>query len=217
VADGGVQALPDVGAELTTYLESLAGVEPDSLGRSEALAYWVNLYNGHALALAARTQAAGESSVLRDSQEFHGPTATIAGEELSLDDIEHGKVRRLKDPRIHGALVCGSVSCPTLRSKPFDGSAIEDQLEEQMQAFMTAGAVVIDEKNNRISLSRIFYWYGADFVRPHRMPSWLPPRRRHLQSAIEPWLPPEAVQWLASNRPRLAFQRYDFRLACSVA
>ena len=42
-----------------------------------------------------------------------------------LDDIEHGKVRRFGDPRIHSALVCGSVSCPTLRFEPYEGDRLD--------------------------------------------------------------------------------------------
>jgi hypothetical protein len=35
---------------------------------------------------------------------------------LSLDDIEHGVLRReLRDPRVHFALVCASRGCPPLR------------------------------------------------------------------------------------------------------
>ena len=50
---------------------------------------------------------------------FDAPWAMVGGESLSLNDIEHGKIRRFRDPRIHAALVCGSVSCPTLRYEPF--------------------------------------------------------------------------------------------------
>jgi hypothetical protein len=57
-------------------------------------------------------------SVLRMPGAFSAPFVTVAGERLSLDAIEHAKIRRFADPRIHAALVCGSVSCPTLRPPP---------------------------------------------------------------------------------------------------
>ena len=85
----------------------------------ERLAFWLNLYNAGALALAADTLSAGENTVLRIPGAFDAPWAMVGGESLSLNDIEHGKIRRFGDPRIHAALVCGSASCPTLRYEPF--------------------------------------------------------------------------------------------------
>jgi hypothetical protein len=216
VATGGVDALEAQEIPLTAYLERMGRVDPDSLSRGEALAYWINLYNAAALDLARRTLCAGHESVLDLRGGFTAPVITIGGEEMSLDGIEHGKIRRFGDPRIHAAVVCGSLSCPTLRHEPFTGTNIEDQLDEQMRHFLAAGGAVADPAANAIELSRIFRWYGGDLARPHRMPTLLPARARTVAAAISPWLAADMRTWLEGARPTVRFQRYEWGLGCAV-
>jgi hypothetical protein len=214
LATEGVPGLAAQRPAIADYVARLAAVDPDELSRDEALAYWLNLYNAGALDLAARTAARGDSSVLRVPGAFSRPWTAVAGEDLSLDDIEHGKVRRFGDPRIHAALVCGSASCPTLRYEPYAGSAVDKQLEDQMRAFLAGGAARYDEATQRLELSRIFKWYGADFVRSHRMPAWLPASKRAVATAIQPWLDADLSR--VAGTADIGFQSYDWTLVCSI-
>ncbi len=216
VAGGGVAALAGVRPALDGYRAKLHAFDPDSLTRPEALAYWVNLYNAEALALAADAHDAGAGSVLRVPGGFDRSHATVAGESLSLNDIEHGKVRRFRDPRVHGALVCGSVSCPTLRAEPFTGDRIGHQLDDQMRRFLAAGGAEADRAAGVLRLSRVLLWYGGDFARPHRMPTWLPAARHRIADAVRPWLRPDDAQWVQARRPRVAFRSYDWGLSCAI-
>ena len=216
VARGGVAALDGAAAELSAYLESLSDIDPDALTPAEAKAYWLNLYNAGALDLARRTFDAGSASVLRVPGAFDRPFITVAGERLSLDGIEHGKVRRFGDPRVHSALVCGSASCPTLRPEAYRGSDVDGQLEDQMIRWLAAGAAEANSEAGVLRLSRVFLWWGADFVRPGRMPVLLPARRRAIAAAVSKWLPTAERNWVAAARPRIDFQEYDWSLACTV-
>jgi hypothetical protein len=209
-------SLASLTAPVQAYLSAIRHVEPDRLERDEALAFWINVYNAGALLLAAEAASAGARSVLRVPGGFRRPSVTVAGEVLSLDAIEHAKLRRFGDPRIHAALVCGSVSCPTLRAEPYSGRDISAQLDTQMRRMLADGAVVVDEAGGRVSLSRIFLWYGADFVRPQRMPSLLPVGRRKVLTALSPWLAADMTGWIAATRPRVEFQSYEWSLSCSV-
>ena len=208
LAAGGVPALVDKRPEIEAYRDMLQLVDPDELPRDESLAYWLNLYNAGALHLAATAEASGKPTVLRVPRTFSQKWARVAGESLSLHDIEHGKVRRFGDPRIHAALVCGSASCPTLRREPYQGPGLESQLETQMLDFLRAGAAGTD--GNRLLLSRIFLWYGADFVHPARMPSFRPVTKGAVGRALSRWLDPTL-----RDLP-VAFQEYDWGLACSI-
>lgn len=213
---GGVQAVAALRPPLAAYRRQLETVTPDALSRPETLAFWLNLYNAGALDLAAEAWQLSSETVLRVRGGFTRPWATVAGESLSLDDIEHGKLRRLGDPRIHGSLVCGSASCPTLRYEPFTGDRIDGQLEAQMRRFLHDGGMVADRAAGVAMLSRVFLWYGADFVRPHRMPAWRPAGKATVLAAIVPWLEADVVRWIETDRPRIAFQPYDWTLACAV-
>jgi hypothetical protein len=213
----GIPGLTDEITALASYRDELASIEPDELTRDEALAFWINLYNAGALYVAAVAAKSGVDSVLRVPGGFQRTWTNVAGEALSLDDIEHGKVRRFGDPRIHGALVCGSVSCPTLRYEPFTGAALDDQLDAQMRAFLTDGGARADREARTLILSRLFLWYGGDFSRPASMPTWLPSRRQNLARAVARWLPEADRSWVLGSSPKVAFAGYDWGLDCSIA
>lgn len=206
LASRGIAALD--ANKLFAYRDSLQETEPDALSADEALAYWLNLYNAGALELASRAASQSASTVLRVPGAFDSAWATVAGEVLSLNDIEHGKIRRFKDPRIHSALVCGSASCPTLRLTPYSGDGLQRELDDQMRAFLREGGLVRD--GDRVLLSRILLWYGSDFVRPGRMPNFIPARRRQVGDALSRW----TDDALADTK--IEFQPYDWALSCSI-
>ena len=212
----GITFLPDCIPKLHGYRDRLSAVDPDALTRDEALAYWLNLYNAGALTLAAEAIDRDAESVLRVPGAFHDPWVTVGEEQLTLNDIEHGKIRRFGDPRIHGALVCGSASCPTLRLEPY-GSDVDIQLDEQMRTFLTMGGAFVDRDASTIRLSRVFLWYGRDFVVPQRMPTLLPARRRTVINAVASWLSPGDELWVRKTVPKIEFAAYDWALACSIA
>jgi hypothetical protein len=207
---GGLPAVVGMAKDVDDYCQTLSTVDPDALTKSESLAYWINLYNAGAVGLAIEAFGEGHSSVLRIPGGFSRPLVPVGSEVLSLDAIEHGKIRRFGDPRIHGALVCGSLSCPTLRATPYGGERLDDQLDSQMRAFL-AGGGASPGPEDVIELSRIFLWYGPDYVRPHRMPVFLPVGKKRVLEAVRPWLPEDLL-----SRNRVAFQDYEWGLACSV-
>ncbi|MGB5730911.1 MAG: DUF547 domain-containing protein [Acidimicrobiia bacterium] len=212
----GIAVLPSERGALARFRFRMEEVDPDALSVDGALSFWLNLYNAGALALAADALTEREATVLRLPGAFDTPWAMVGGEALSLNDIEHGKIRRFKDPRIHAALVCGSVSCPSLRHEPF-GNRLDVQLNDQMQTFLSSGGARVDRDSATLHLSRIFLWYGGDFVRPKRMPTWVPARRRDLARSIAQWMPDEDANWVVASSPSVEFSSYDWGLACSIA
>ena len=212
----GVPALEALREDMTSYRKQLEQVDPDTLSPDEALAYWLNLYNLGALELAADAADQAEETVLRVPGGFSRPWATVAGEELSLEEIEHAKIRRFGDPRIHGALVCGSASCPTLRYEPYRGRDVQDQLDDQMASFFRHGGLQATRTDGVVFLSRLLLWHGSDFARPGRMPTWIPTTKKKVLRSIERWLDPDVLDWLSSERPKVRFQPYDWSLACTI-
>lgn len=210
VAAKGVAGAVSTRALLDPYMRDISEVDPETMSPRHALEFWLNVYNAGALQQAVETSDSGVESVLRMPGAFSKRRVEVAGEHLSLDAIEHGKVRRFGDPRIHAALVCGSLSCPTLRSHPYQGETLDSDLDDQMRSFMRKGGAV-PGGGESVRLSRIFYWYGGDFVRPQRMPTFIPASRRRLLDALRRWLPDELAD--ASD---VEFQSYDWSLACTV-
>ncbi len=217
LAERGVAGLPGMRDVIASFRHHAESIDPDALNRDAALAYWLNLYNAGALDLAARAAADGDLTVLRVPGAFTSPWTEVAGESLSLTDIEHAKIRRFGDPRIHGALVCGSASCPTLRYEPYTGMSLDEQLDDQLRSFLAAGGAVVTDSGSNVTvrLSRVLLWYGNDFVRPQRMPVFLPASKPAITRAVRRWLPPGAIEALDAGA-RVEFQPYDWSLACSI-
>ncbi len=70
-------------------------------------------------------------------------TWRAAGRTVTLDDIEHVILRpTFKEPRIHFAINCASVSCPPLRSEPYAAVRLEDQLEDSSREFLASELAV---------------------------------------------------------------------------
>ncbi|MDJ0791520.1 MAG: DUF547 domain-containing protein [Acidimicrobiia bacterium] len=217
LATGGISSLRENREQLEAYRDRLGDEDPDRMPAAEALSFWINLYNAGALHAAARALEDGASTVFRVPGAFTRTWAFVEGEALSLDDIEHGKVRRFGDPRIHAALVCGSISCPTLRYEPYTGKNLDTQLDDQMRTFLAMGGAQLDRVDNRISLSRIFLWYGRDFTRPDAMPAMTPASAARVRDTVAWWLPADDRDYVWDREPEVDFMPYDWGLACSVA
>jgi hypothetical protein len=108
-------------ALLNRFLEQLATVSPAGYQRkTEQLAFWINSYNAFTLAEALDTVYGKRQGVRQVSGFFDKRKHAVAGEQLTLDEIEK-RGRDLRDPRIHFAIVCASTSCPKLQRFAYTG------------------------------------------------------------------------------------------------
>jgi hypothetical protein len=150
-------------------LASLAAAEPERLATEPArLAFWINAYN--LLALRAVTERYPVGSI-KDGGNLLWPiwkrkVGAAAGRERTLDEIEHDILRpRFREPRVHFAIVCASLSCPDLRREPYDGARLQAQLAEATREFLgnpTKG-VEPGPDGRTARVSSIFKWFGGDF------------------------------------------------------
>jgi len=185
----------------------------DALDAAERLAFWLNAYN-------AATQDALRSQPERfenRQQFFSEPILTVAGAELSLDDIEHGILRRsqwkyglgyvtnpfpsafirrhrVADPdlRIHFALNCGAAACPAIAA--YTADAVDEQLDHAAESYLGSETLVEDET---VRVPRLMLWYRGDFGGGSGI-------RRLLSEydVIEP-----------GASPRIRYREYDWSLA----
>ncbi len=142
----------------------------------------------------------------------------IAGEKISLDNIEHGILRHSKlkwslgylnklfpsafekknrvnalDYRIHFALNCGAKSCPPIAF--YQPHQIDKQLDLATQAYL-AGDVKYDEAKNTVALPAIMGWFRADFGGKKKMVSLL--KQLHIIPEYK--------------KPAVTFSKYDWNL-----
>jgi hypothetical protein len=174
--------------------------------RAERLAFWINAYNANVLAMTlAEMQKPGFSTVIEVRGFFDERLITVAGESMTLNDLQNKKIRPMGDPRIHAALVCSAVSCPPLRAEPYVAARLDRQLDDQARRWVNDAARNV-VTNQGLALSMIFDWYKDDFaIRPFG------DRIGFVLRYAEPGGPIE--QYLKSTRqPVILWQPYDWTL-----
>ena len=152
---------------LKDYLKSIADTDPRRLNKDEQMAYWINLYNALTIDVVLDEYPVKSIKKIRFLSSPFGPwdksLIEIAGEDLSLNDIEHRILRPIwQDPRIHFAVNCASIGCPNLQGTAFTAENLESLLDKGALEFVNHDRGVARE-GDALKLSSIFDWYGGDF------------------------------------------------------
>jgi Protein of unknown function, DUF547 len=151
---------------LDQYLKLLENTETKKLSSQDQYAFYVNAYNAWTIKLILSAYPG-----IKSIKELGGFLSTpwkkkmvrIEGQIQTLDDIEHEILRkRFKDPRIHFAVNCASKGCPPLRSEPYQGNRLDQQLDEMTIAFLNDPARNF-LKGDTLFVSSLFKWYAEDF------------------------------------------------------
>ncbi|NJL75856.1 MAG: DUF547 domain-containing protein [Saprospiraceae bacterium] len=174
------------GQSAKTIFEDLAKATLNDLkselnSDDQKFAFWMNLYNG------AVQHLLTENPNLFDdrSKFFSTPRLTIGGVLMSLDDIEHGMIRKSKvklslgllgkwfvsnfekslrvnqiNPRIHFALNCGAKSCPAVAI--YDASRVQEQLDVAAQQYLAETTTYLLDQN-KVQVTALMSWFRGDF------------------------------------------------------
>ena len=174
------------GVDTRPQIDSLANIMPAMLSdeltsEDEKLTFWLNVYNAF-----VQIQLKENTGLYtKRSRFFKSKSIVIAGQKLSLDDIEHGILRHSKtklslgyfnkwflgkfekthrlntvDYRIHFALNCGAASCPPITF--YKPEAIGSQLDLATRNYL-AQNVVVDTFKNTVTVPKLMLWFKADF------------------------------------------------------
>jgi len=168
-----------------TYFQQLDADRLDRALDTQArqLAFWINVYNGYTQHFLKHDPAL----YLKDRPAYFGKDQIdIAGDRVSLEDIEHGVLRRgatiytlghvralwLRRPfvrrfavdrvdyRIHFALNCGARSCPPVM--PYTAQTLEAQLDAGTRDYLQR-QVRYDARANTVAVPALLRWFSADF------------------------------------------------------
>jgi len=161
-------------SQLETYLDLLSTHAPDrkTWSKEKQLAYWINAYNAFTVKLIVDHYPV-ES--IRDlgpklkiplvNDVWHYKFFQIGGVETSLDEIEHGILRKeFNEPRIHFAINCASISCPPLQPFAFTSDQLESQLESVSVKFIN-DTLRNKIQKDKVEISSIFSWFSGDFTK----------------------------------------------------
>ncbi|MFK8008989.1 MAG: DUF547 domain-containing protein [Saprospiraceae bacterium] len=163
-------------SQLETY--SLDQLEKELNNDNAKKAFWINIYN-------AFFQIFRKFNQIDKPEIYKQKLINITNKKLSLDDVEHGILRKYRfkyslgflpnifskslirklavdkiDYRIHFALNCGAKSCPPIAFYSLE--KIEAQLQMTTLSFLEAETDILEEKKE-IHITQLFKWFLADF------------------------------------------------------
>jgi hypothetical protein len=216
--------------KLMAFLHALESLESEiyrTWYQEEKIAFWINAYN--ALTLEAilenypikssffKSLRFPKSSIRQIPGVWNTMTFPVMGEELTLDFIEHQVLRKnFHEPRIHMALVCAAQGCPPLRQEPYEGETLSEQLNDQVQRFLSDKRnFFIDKKKGIINLSSIFKWFGEDFLTPDSSEERFEghkPKEKAVLNFISRYLSEEDNKFLRKDSLTVKYLDYDWAL-----
>ncbi len=157
-------------AALDRYLEEAGNITlPTFQGwsQNDQLAFLINVYNASTLQLIIDGYPVDSIKSLGSfiSSPWDKKSVLLFGKKVSLDTLEHKIIRKnYAEPRIHFALVCAALGCPSLRGEAYLGDALDAQLDDQTRSFLnTPEKNRLDREKKVLWLSPIFKWYRSDF------------------------------------------------------
>jgi hypothetical protein len=158
-------------SQLKSYLDSLSAVkEPEfnAWSKPQQMAFLINAYNGQTLALILQNypvKSIKDIGGVFDNR-WKRKFFKLFGQDSFLDKVEHETLRKpgvYNEVRVHYAVNCASIGCPSLREEAFVADRLDKQLEEQAVRFLS------DRSRNRYSsgkleVSMIFNWFKEDWA-----------------------------------------------------
>ncbi len=201
--DGGFryQALldtPEDRALLAAEVTRIGEASLDGLSRDARLSFLINAYN--ALTLASVLELWPVASVLSEDGFFDGRTHLVAGQQMTLNELENDHIRPMGEPRIHFAVNCASAGCPPLARVPWTAAQLESMLQSQTRAFVR-GTTEIDALSRTVRVSQIFEWFATDFD-----------TAGGVRAFISAYLDDDDAAMIAAESTTLSFVPYDWAL-----
>lgn len=156
-------------AALEAYIARLGALPISRYDRAEQEAFWINLYNALTVDVVLRHYPVDSIRDIDISPGWFsdGPWGKklieVEGAPLSIDDIEHRILRPIwRDPRIHYALNCAALGCPSLQPEPFRAADLDARLKRAAIAYVNDPRGVRIE-HGKLVVSSIYDWYEDDF------------------------------------------------------
>ena len=229
VRDGLVyyRALKSERATFDRYVASLAATTADTVNSwppNRQLAFWINAYNAFVLqtvidAYPIRGKAPDYPavSIRQIPGAFERRPHRAGGRTLTLDALERDVIAGYGDPRALLALGRGALGGGRLKSEAYTSERLDAQLAAITSELVERRELVfVDIANGQLSVSPIFSWREAAFVkladRAAAVFNTRSPVERAVLALIEPLLVPNESEFLRKNSFRMVFHNFDWSL-----
>lgn len=187
--------------DFDVYIKSIAEADVNNLSKEDKLAFYLNAYN--ATVIKNVLDHLPIASPMDVDGFFKKITHQIAGNEITLDKLEHDYAMKIEPVLIHFGLVCAAISCPKLLRKAYNGKTVFQQLEENGKEFLNDPSKNwLDKENNILYLSEIFKWFKKNFEE----------RYGSLQKAAEHFMNESDKSFVKENTVEVKFNKYNWQL-----
>ena len=205
------QVSPEDRTKLQSYLTALQAIDPAQLTRDQQLAYWINLYNALTVDVVLENYPVASIRDIKDGPLSIGPwnlpLAQVAGQALTLNDIEHRIIRpTFNEPRIHYALNCAAVGCPNLMDRAWRAETLERDFAAAERAYVNDPRGVRFDGRGGLIMSKIYIWFREDFG----------PNEKAVLANIETAAEPD-LRMRLQQTPRVKAYQYDWALNDAAA
>lgn len=155
-------------AKLKAYIDALSSQAISTLPDAERFAAYANLYNALTIQLIVEHEPVSSITKIRPGLFSIGPwkkeLIEVEGETLSLDEIEHEKLRKgFGDPRVHYAVNCASLGCPNLKATAWEAETLDADLDAAAREYINHPRGVTIRSDGRLQVSTIYRWFREDF------------------------------------------------------
>lgn len=150
-------------SSLNELLAMAEGISVEFSDAKNYQAFWINAYN--LSVIKGIIDHYPTKSPLDHDGFFDKTTHSLAGQKITLNDIEHKLLRaQFKDARFHFVLVCGALGCPPLINRAYMPSKLDAQLEMQTRIALNGTFLKVNTKKKKVEASEIMKWYKEDFT-----------------------------------------------------
>ncbi len=219
----------DLRVPLDQY-DNLDRREYESWPREDKIAFWINVYNLQKLRVVTDNYPIEPSS--RILTIYWGPSSIrhiedritrhkflVMDEEFTFARIEKRFFRgEFDDPRVFFALSNACLSSPPLRSEPYSGRKLNEQLEDQTRRFLSSPlAFRIDREKQKVYLSALFQEssFGKEFAEKFaidRKFKDFPAAIRAVLNFITNYVSKQDVSFLETGNYTIEYMTYDWTI-----
>lgn len=146
--------------KLNALVDEIAKTNLSASDKNTKIAFYLNAYNILVIKSVINNMPLNKPTDVKGF--FDANKFTVAGESLTLNDIENKKLR--PDARVHFCLVCAAISCPKITTEAFMPDKVQAQMDSRtIKTLNDPGFIKVDDANKKASISQLFVWYKDDF------------------------------------------------------
>lgn len=155
------------------FLTSLAAADAHGLSKEGLYALYMNAYNALAVNMLIRFAKGSDGKCIQSIQNISNVwtqfAGVVAGTSMSLNDIE-GLLRNpsavgfKEDCRVHGCIVCASLSCPNLRAEAYLPETLDAQMTDNVRDWLANPKKGSGLDGGTLTVTKIINFFPSDFI-----------------------------------------------------